>query len=415
MATWTSGDVLFRTGGESAKWYYNITINYSRNGDNCIFKPSITIWQTGNSISYDDYRWLVKCWSTTDSNYNKDFVRIKGYQAYPGSYSDNWSSSHYHLNIKDRRVTQTFPDYIIASNSGKVGFRFSFKTTNAASQPSTVYGPQDLPTNSNIEIDIPIPESPSSPIISYPIASNVYVDDDSMYMDSSITPPTDKGSNGISKYYLKYYNNDVLFDTKVLAPSTLKLSWRGELGTRYNNLYTGDNLKIMLSAVSIVNNEEFISNEATWVDATLMQHNADISKVTNVSFVPDEKSLRPIPTCNYIANWNIENGYITGVKLICGEYEEIIDNKITLSKVIENTDIGELEVGDTLAFKIYAVYTYKGNTVISSTYKTIELEIIADKFVNVSINGSKFEKHKLYISIDGEPFVEILKDKFNII
>lgn len=74
--------------------------------------------------------------------------------------------------------------------------------------------------------------------------------------------------------------------------------------------------------------------------------------------------------------------------------------------------------GDTLRCSIRAYckdiagnYFYNENGEVKSDI----LKVISDKFIYVSINGNEFKKYKAYISLNGQNFIEIKKEKFKII
>ena len=71
---------------------------------------------------------------------------------------------------------------------------------------------------------------------------------------------------------------------------------------------------------------------------------------------------------------------------------------------------------DTLQIKIYA-YSKDGSGAkhLSSVRESSILTIVADSFVQASINGAEFKKCKLYLSVNGSDYVLVEKSKFTVL
>ena len=106
-------------------------------------------------------------------------------------------------------------------------------------------------------------------------------------------------------------------------------------------------------------------------------------------------------------------------------------NNVQIKQIItENTEITydfgtfeslNCEVGDTIKLSIlsYSVdwqgEKFYSGTLYEQVYSTNAITIVSDKFIYVSQNGGVFDKKKTYISIDGNDFIEIKKEKFRTI
>lgn len=78
--------------------------------------------------------------------------------------------------------------------------------------------------------------------------------------------------------------------------------------------------------------------------------------------------------------------------------------------------------GDVLAIGIYAyskdwngTQFFNGGGASTAIVMSNNLTIVSDKYIWVSLNGQSFNKHKMYVSINGGSFQEIRKEKFKVI
>lgn len=85
-------------------------------------------------------------------------------------------------------------------------------------------------------------------------------------------------------------------------------------------------------------------------------------------------------------------------------------------------DLG-FAVGDVAKVGIYA-YSLDWNNVkhlngdgaaSAQVFSSNRVTVISDKYVYASVNGSTFTKYKMYVSQNGDPFVEVKKEKFKVI
>lgn len=95
------------------------------------------------------------------------------------------------------------------------------------------------------------------------------------------------------------------------------------------------------------------------------------------------------------------------------------DISYTFEKTLEEYGF---EPGDALKVGIYSYSKdWEGNKFLNgggtSTSQVFSdsLTVVSDKYVYASINGSAFNKYKMYISIQGAPFSEVKKEKFKVI
>ena len=94
-----------------------------------------------------------------------------------------------------------------------------------------------------------------------------------------------------------------------------------------------------------------------------------------------------------------------------------IDTESTITNYTFNsfTSLG-FSVGDTAQVGVYAYSKdYNNNKHFSSQTTSSIANIISDKFIYLSQNGSSFEKKKIHISVNGGSFIEIKKEKLKVI
>ena len=136
----------------------------------------------------------------------------------------------------------------------------------------------------------------------------------------------------------------------------------------------------------------------------------------------------PILSSHLIASWTASKG---GSKPVAGYRLMLYKNNVQIKQIItENTEITydfgtfeslNCEVGDTIKLSIlsYSVdwqgEKFYSGTLYEQVYSTNAITIVSDKFIYVSQNGGVFDKKKTYISIDGNDFIEIKKEKFRTI
>lgn len=138
----------------------------------------------------------------------------------------------------------------------------------------------------------------------------------------------------------------------------------------------------------------------------------------------------PIPRAKITGKWNAGTAGSTAVAgyrvrlYKNGTQVEVVDTdsantSYTFPKTLEEYGF---EPGDVLAIGIYAYSKdwqgtkfFNGGETSTSQVFSDSLTVVSDKYIYASINGSAFNKYKMYISIQGAPFSEVKKEKFKVI
>lgn len=138
----------------------------------------------------------------------------------------------------------------------------------------------------------------------------------------------------------------------------------------------------------------------------------------------------PIPRAKITGSWNAGTAGSTAVAgyrvrlYKNGAQVEIVDTdsantSYTFPKTLEEYGF---EPGDVLAIGIYAYSKdwqgtkfFNGGGASTAIVMSDNLTIVSDKYIWVSVNGQSFNKHKMYVSINGGSFQEVRKEKFKVI
>lgn len=138
----------------------------------------------------------------------------------------------------------------------------------------------------------------------------------------------------------------------------------------------------------------------------------------------------PIPISNITAKWSKATNGSTAVagyriRLYKNDVEvdmidtETADVSYTFNKTLE--EYGFIP-GDKVKVGIYSYSKdwegnkfFNGGGTSTSQVFSDNLTVVSDKYIYASINGSAFNKYKMYISIQGAPFSEVKKEKFKVI
>ena len=138
----------------------------------------------------------------------------------------------------------------------------------------------------------------------------------------------------------------------------------------------------------------------------------------------------PIPRAKITASWSAASNGSTAVAgyrvrlYKNGTQVEVVDTEstntsYTFSKTLEQYGF---EPGDVLAIGIYAYSKdwqgtkfFNGGGASTAIVMSDNLTIVSDKYIWVSVNGQSFNKHKMYVSINGGSFQEVRKEKFKVI
>jgi hypothetical protein len=138
----------------------------------------------------------------------------------------------------------------------------------------------------------------------------------------------------------------------------------------------------------------------------------------------------PIPRAKITGSWNAGTAGSTAVAgyrvrlYKNGTQVEVVDTdsadtSYTFPKTLEEYGF---EPGDVLAIGIYAYSKdwqgtkfFNGGGASTAIVMSDNLTIVSDKYIWVSVNGQSFNKHKMYVSINGGSFQEVRKEKFKVI
>lgn len=138
----------------------------------------------------------------------------------------------------------------------------------------------------------------------------------------------------------------------------------------------------------------------------------------------------PIPRAKLTASWGAASNGSTAVAgyrvrlYKNGTQVEVVDTEstntsYTFPKTLEQYGF---EPGDVLAIGIYAYSKdwqgtkfFNGGGSSTAIVMSDNLTIVSDKYIWVSVNGQSFNKHKMYVSINGGSFQEVRKEKFKVI
>lgn len=138
----------------------------------------------------------------------------------------------------------------------------------------------------------------------------------------------------------------------------------------------------------------------------------------------------PIPRAKITASWSAGTAGSTAVagyrvklyrngNLVESVDTDSTDTSYTFPKILEEYGF---EPGDVLAIGIYAYSKdwngtkfFNGDGATTAKVMSDNLTIVSDKYIWVSLNGQSFNKHKMYVSINGGSFQEVRKEKFKVI
>lgn len=138
----------------------------------------------------------------------------------------------------------------------------------------------------------------------------------------------------------------------------------------------------------------------------------------------------PIPRSNITASWSkASNGStaVSGYRIRLWKNDVEVDNIDTESANTSYTFNKTLEEygfipGDKVKVGIYSYSKdwegnkfFNGGGTTTSQVFSDSLTVVSDKYIYASINGSAFNKYKMYVSINGGSFQEVRKEKFKVI
>lgn len=138
----------------------------------------------------------------------------------------------------------------------------------------------------------------------------------------------------------------------------------------------------------------------------------------------------PIPRAKITASWSAGTAGSTAVAgyrvrlYKNGNNIESVDTDSTNTSYTFPKTLEEygFEPGDVLAIGIYAYSKdwngtkfLNGGGASTAIVMSNNLTIVSDKYIWVSLNGQSFNKHKMYVSINGGSFQEVRKEKFKVI
>ena len=138
----------------------------------------------------------------------------------------------------------------------------------------------------------------------------------------------------------------------------------------------------------------------------------------------------PIPRAKLTASWSAASA---GSTAVAGYRIRLYKNNTKVAEIdTESTRTSYtfpkalekygFQPGDIAKVGIYSyakdwnnVLHFNGGGSGSSQVYSNNLTIVSDKYIWVSINGQPFNKHKMYVSINGGSFQEVRKEKFKVI
>lgn len=138
----------------------------------------------------------------------------------------------------------------------------------------------------------------------------------------------------------------------------------------------------------------------------------------------------PIPRAKLTASWSAaSNGStaIAGYRVRLyknGTQVEVVDTDSTNTSYTFPKTLEEygFEPGDIAKVGIYSYCKdwqgtkfFNGGGASTAIVYSNDLAIVSDKYIWVSLNGQSFNKHKMYVSINGGSFQEVRKEKFKVI
>ena len=138
----------------------------------------------------------------------------------------------------------------------------------------------------------------------------------------------------------------------------------------------------------------------------------------------------PIPRAKLTASWSAASNGSTAiagyrVRLYKNGTEVVeVDTESSIASYIFPKTLEEygFEPGDIVKVGIYSYCKdwqgtkfFNGGGASTAIVYSNDLTIVSDKYIWVSINGQSFNKHKMYVSINGGSFQEVRKEKFKVI
>ena len=366
------------------------TAYYDRSRSGNTMNYTLTVgFRMGDNSAYCTYRWLVQVriwngssWSTLD---NKEIKGSGGGTIGKTYYWGTWTWSR-NTNTDASEVQVIWKNYNY--NYTDMGTNWGWATAGylGAITPSG-------------------PSAPSSAVIPSAIAPDKIAN---LSWGSA-----SGGTNGVSGYAWSWSKNG-------------GSNWSGEMTTTgrsaslnldTNGFIQNSQLKLRVRAYSTVNGVNYYSGYTQSGVTTTVFVAPDTPRSLALVFNTEE----PIPTATYTGSWVIPSS--TGTNGVSGY--TILWRKND-STYVSDVDIGNTTsysytltenyaVGDTISFGVRAYTIGQGNKYYSPYIYSGTITIVSDKFIFVSINNGAFNKHKMYISINGGTFKEVKKNKFKII
>lgn len=133
----------------------------------------------------------------------------------------------------------------------------------------------------------------------------------------------------------------------------------------------------------------------------------------------------PIPTCKFTLSWKAASAgskAVSGyrIRIYKNSSEQVcVDTDSTGTSYEFNASTYNFQPGDVLQFGIYSYSKdwagnkhFNGGGTGSAQVWSGSVTVVSDKFIFASVNGGAFNKHKMYISVNGGSFIEVKKEKF---
>lgn len=138
----------------------------------------------------------------------------------------------------------------------------------------------------------------------------------------------------------------------------------------------------------------------------------------------------PIPRAKITASWSAASN---GSTAIAGYRVRLYKNGTKVAEVDTESSTASytfpktleeygFEPGDIAKVGIYSYCKdwqgtkfFNGDGASTAIVMSDNLTIVSDKYIWVSLNGQSFNKHKMYVSINGGSFQEVRKEKFKVI
>ena len=368
--------------------YLDVSYNMSRSGNTMRYTVRVAV-RMGNSGSFSQYKWLLKL--RAGGIYDSGWVLVKGFQDYGVVIGTDWFYTDYNFSVN--------------TNTGTTPLSVSWMGLNFYDD-FVAYYINNRGSGSVSYITPSAPTAPSSALVPSSIAPDKVA---SLSWD-----PSSGGTNGVSGYEWVYSLDG---GASWIGYDTYTNSTSASLDLDNAGFKQNSKLKIAVRSYSTVNNVKFKSGW-TYSDTTVTKFVAPSApKNLNLIFDTDE----PIPIATYTGSWSApDSGGTNGVSGYTfswlkngNEFTADSDLGNILSNVITLTE--NYEVGSKISFRVRAYTIGQGAKYYGDFSTSGTITIVSDKYIFVSFEGGAFDKRKMFISINGEDFKEVKKDKFKLL